>query len=93
MAETTPDTYDPCATFIELRTAYLAVVKGEGVRRVKFRNGDDERETEFSQANVTALKEAMDSAQRECMLQTSGRPTRSAIGIGNQCQVGGRRIY
>lgn len=83
------DTYDPCAAYIELRTAYMAVVKGETVRRVRNRNGDDERETDFSPANIQELKAAMNQAQRECMEKTTGRPSRSAIGIGYRGPIRG----
>lgn len=74
--------YDPCTTYIELRQAYLAVLKGETVQRVRFKNGEEERETDFSSANVNDLRAAMAQAKAECMEKTTGRPGRSAIGIG-----------
>ena len=92
MAEIPGDTYDPCASFIELRTAYHEALKGGAIRRVRFRNGDEERETEFDGTNLEALKAAMDQAQRECIAKTNGRPVRSAIGIGRHLPRNGR-IY
>lgn len=76
------DTYDPCATYIELRTAYLGILKGQGAKRVRFRNGEEERETEFNSTNLEALRAAMKDAEAECQLTLGGRSRRSAIGIG-----------
>lgn len=85
------EAYDPCDAYMKMRAALQSIVSGEGVRRVRFRNGDEERETEFSQANVGELRKAMLQAQRECMEKTNGRPARHAIGIGQQQPI--RRIY
>lgn len=83
------DTYDPCATFMRLRDAYHNVLTGETVRRVRHQNGDEERETDFAPGNIAELKAAMEQARRECMAKTSGRPARSAIGIGYRGPIRG----
>lgn len=78
------EAYDPCATYIKLRDAYNAVVMGESVKRVRYHNGEEQRETEFNQGNIAALKEAMNKALAECQAKnghTQGR--RSAIAIGH----------
>lgn len=76
------EAYDPCTVYIELRNARLEVLKGASVKRNRFRNGDDERETEWSTVNLEKLEAAMAAAKRECMEKELGRPARSAIGIG-----------
>lgn len=84
---------DPCADYVELRAAYMALLKGASTKKVRFRNGEDERETEFNQANISALKEAMETARQECMaLNGDGRPRRFAISVGNNSAMP-RRIY
>ena len=83
------EAYDPCAAYIRLRDAYHNVLTGETVRRVRIRNGEEERETDFAPGNIGALKEAMNQAQRECIAKTTGRPARSAIGIGYRGPIRG----
>lgn len=78
--EQTP--YNPCAAFVELQNAHKQVLLGQSVKRVRFRNGDDERETDFAPADLAALERAMNQAKRECAELTTGRPQRHAIGIG-----------
>lgn len=78
------DTYDPCATYVELREAHKQVLLGGVVRSVRFRNGEEEHQTDFGPVNVTALEKALAQAKAECefSLNPNARPRRSAIGIG-----------
>lgn len=96
MADETPTglaAIDPCADYVRLREAYMALLTGASTKKVRFRNGEDERETEFNQANIGALKEAMETARQECMaLNGDGRPRRFAISVGNNSAMP-RRIY
>lgn len=85
--------YNPCAAFVELQNAHRKLLVGESVKRVRFRNGEDERETDFTPANIEALERAMNQAKRECAELTSGRPQRHAIGIGPVGGPRGGRIY
>ena len=41
------DTYDPCASFLELREAHKQALLGNVVRSVRFRNGEEEHQTDF----------------------------------------------
>lgn len=88
----TDDDFDPCAEYIELRQAYLDILKNKSVKKVRFRNGEDERETEFNSANIQLLKEAMNNMQALCLAKDGGRPRRFAIGIGNNSKFP-RGIY
>ncbi len=78
------DDYDPCATYKKLRTAREQVLLGETVRSVRFRNGEEEHETDFGPVNIAALEKALAETKAECemSLNPTGRPRRSAIGIG-----------
>lgn len=87
------DTTDPCADYLRLKKVYERVATGETVKRVRFHNGEEQRETEFSQANIGVLEKLMNDAKDACQLSLGNtRPRRSAIGIGRMGpQV--RRIY
>lgn len=77
------DTVDPCADYLRLKAAYEKVVLGQTVKRVRFHNGEEQRETEFGPANLEALEGLMNAAKDECQLSLGNtRPRRSAIGIG-----------
>ena len=79
---TTPDgvVYDWCAAYSRLLEAYHKVMAGGAVRSVRHRNGEDERQTDFSPANVAELRRALVEARNECQRANGGRPKRSAIG-------------
>lgn len=70
-----------CLEAAELRKVYLQVIKGQSVKRVRYKNGEDERETDFSPANVQELKAVLRDAEERCRLG-SGRARRSAISVG-----------
>lgn len=76
------DDYDPCAAYIELRNARTAILMGKGIKRVRFHNGEEQRETEFSTANIADLERAMQVAKDECMALNGAAPRRRAIGFG-----------
>lgn len=79
------DPYDPCEEYAELIAARKEILSGGGaVKRTRFRNGEDERETEFSTVNIKDLEAAIARARRDCMATQEGaRPSRHAIGIGH----------
>lgn len=83
MFEPDPD-YDPCAAFIRLRAAYQSVLLGETVRSTRFRNGEEEREVDFSPSNIGELRKAMIQARDECQAKSTGATGRRAIGIGRR---------
>lgn len=89
------DDYDPCAFYVELRDARKRVLLGETVRSTRFRNGEEEREVEFTSANLAALDQALSTAKAECelSLNPTGRPRRSAIGIGFRGPILNGKIY
>lgn len=78
------DPYDPCLDYADLMKARKEILTGGGVKRSRLRNGDDEREVEFNTTNLKDLDAAIARARRDCLAATdeTGRPARSAIGIG-----------
>ena len=73
------DLDDPCARYHALRTAYHDLLTGGSVVRTRFRNGEDERETQWSQTNISALRSELVIARNECSQATTGRSGRFAI--------------
>lgn len=74
-----PAIYDPCANYRRLRDALERVAAGETVRGTRYRNGEEERQTDFHPGNATLLKELMLQAKAECEAAQTGRTRRSAI--------------
>ncbi len=85
MSNTTPqapEPYDPCVVYDDLRQKYLAAVSGTGIKRVRHRNGEEERETDFAAANPAALRQLMEEMKAECD-KAMGIPSgRFAMGFG-----------
>lgn len=82
MSTTNPPPFDPCAEYTRLQQVLTDIVTGDSVRRVRYKNGDEERETEFSQANIGELRRVMADLKMQCQEKTTGRPARSAISFG-----------
>ena len=90
MSEVGGVAFDWCAAHTRLVEAYHNVLAGKTVRGVRYRNGEEERETTFSPTNVTELRLAIREARDNCA-KANGRPTRFAIQGGPRTR--GRGIY
>ena len=90
MSEVGGQTFDWCAAHARLVEAYHAVLAGKTVRSVRYRNGEEERETSFSPSNVAELRAAIREARDNCA-KANGRPTRFAIQGGPRTRM--RGIY
>lgn len=78
---TDPDlTYDWCGAYARLRDAFQQVITGKTVRKVRFHNAGEERETDFEPGNAEELRAAMVQAREKCAKQCNGgRGTRFAM--------------
>ena len=89
MSNTTPPEapYDPCVAVGEMRKALQRIAMGESVKGVRYRNGEEERQTDFTPANVGELRNLLREAEDACHLATFGRPRRTAIRFsGRMCR-------
>lgn len=82
------DWENPCDRYKALLDAYYATLAG-GPARVRFRSGDEERETEFNKTNFGLLKQEMQSAKAECdrangIMNTGRRSLRLGAGGPNR---------
>lgn len=77
------DWTDPCARAAALRSAYFALISGGHEQRVRFRNGDDESEVQFTAPKIEVLRDELRWAEAECTAKnTGGRPGRFCITAG-----------
>lgn len=81
LSRVNPDSvYDWCAAYSRLRDAYQTVISGGTVRKVRFHNAGEERETDFEPGNAEELRMAMVQARENCAKQCNGgRGTRFAM--------------
>lgn len=72
------DDIDWCAQAVELRAAYLKVLKGQSVIWLQ----DENSRVQYSPANVEALRAALGDAEARCQA-VSGKPRRFAMRAGS----------
>lgn len=82
---------DPCAAAAELRTAYLALVKGGGVQRVVIEGGGGKQDTTFHKGDLEVLRYELRNAEAQCQgLTDPAKPRRFAIRGGSRNGYRGR---
>ncbi len=77
---------DPCARYAALRSAYYNALSGN-VRSISFQTGENTQSVTYGPTDVTALRNEMIAAQRECT-EASGVP---ALPARHAIQFGARR--
>lgn len=71
---------DPCTVAGELRTAYIALIKGGGAQRVVIEGGGGKRDVTFYKGDLEALRFEMRNAEAQCQALTDpNKPRRFAI--------------
>jgi hypothetical protein len=81
---------DPCTTALELRAAYLMLIKGGGAQRIVIEGGGGKRDVTFAKGNIEALRYEMRAAEAACAALTDpgGKPRRYAIRAGARSRGG-----
>ena len=82
----TIDESDPCAAALALRQALVNLVAGRAAQRIVFRAGPNgvQRETQFHEANVDALKELLREYEDKCAKAQGKGPRRYAMRAGGR---------
>lgn len=78
------DWNDPCAKAAKLTEAYYALIQGESEAQIQYMANGKTRMVMYNKADLTSLKQEMQSAQAECEAKNNGnpRPRRSALQFG-----------
>lgn len=78
----TADLTDPCSICAALRAVYFRVISGMAETRVRFRNGEDEEDVIYGQADKAALKTELTRQEALCAAKTNPNPPRFCFTAG-----------